>query len=62
MVESPFKMVLGSFILLEISTSCSIFIQKNAEAPKFFFGTPTFIIEPIYLGDGAVCITYGSFR
>lgn len=22
--------------------------KKNAEAPKFFFGTPTFIIEPLF--------------
>jgi len=47
MVESPFKMMCGNFILLEISTPCSIYLQINVGAPKIFtFGTPTFIIEP----------------
>ena len=55
MVESPFKMMCGNFILLEISTPCSIYLQINVGAPKIFtFGTPTFIIEPIYKSIGLI--------
>jgi len=40
----------GNFILLEISTPCSIYLQINVGAPKVFtFGTPTFIIEPFFI-------------
>jgi len=42
----------GNFILLEISTPCSIYLQINVGAPKVFtFGTPTFIIEPFLFYD-----------
>ena len=48
MVESPFKCGVSNFILLEISTSCSLFL-KNVGALDFYLQYPNIYYRTYFL-------------